>query len=191
MNSFEKIKYFLTNKFCKNSAKKEALETERIKDLMHKYFDNDGFGLSREERKEVNNIITDTMVITDDKEIENFERFILTYMAVGQKTYKKMKSELKGSLPLIPTLKKSDALIVADKIIVKKPPLYKNTFSNIKSCMTREKIYTVKIRPDEPQSIQSFKFEAENEETKKQILKLISYFDNVESKAFNTKFHSL
>jgi hypothetical protein len=174
-------------KEIENRLEADARENERMGNLLSKYFDCRGRGLSKSQIMEVNKYLKEYVVLSNDQEINTYTSMMLTYSTIAVDRLAALMQNINKDLDAGKVITKSDAGIVAKNVIINKPKIESRTLVNGRlqsRTMVAEKKYVVNINPEVTPIIQSTKYENECEEVMINIDNQISKWSHVETVAY-------
>lgn len=168
----------------------ESKEDDRMKELLHIYFDNHGHGLLEEQIEEINDYIKTNVVLNDEHEINSFTTLLLTYLTIAKRKFVELQSEIKERVDAGEIISKADAALIAENIVINKPTIESIKVINGKQQFAEispAKVYTLNISLDSPQPIITKKYQDESDDKKHEIDRTIERYSNVEALACNLR----
>ena len=168
----------------------ESKEDDRMKELLHIYFDNHGHGLLEEQIEEINDYIKTNVVLNDEHEINSFTTLLLTYLTIAKRKFVELQSEIKERVDAGEIISKADAALIAENIVINKPTIESIKVINGKQQFAEispAKVYTLNIALDSPQPIITKKYQDESDDKKHEIDRTIERYSNVEALACNLR----
>ena len=168
----------------------ESKEDDRMKELLHIYFDNHGHGLLEEQIEEINDYIKTNVVLNDEHEINSFTTLLLTYLTIAKRKFVELQSEIKERVDAGEIISKADAALIAENIVINKPTIESIKVINGKQQFAEispANVYTLNIALDSPQPIITKKYQDESDDKKHEIDRTIERYSNVEALACNLR----